>query len=134
MRSSALIAAAVAAAVVLNVGTTAAAAPPPLVLRAADSGRSVTLAVGQRLRIELNTCYGCGYSWHTLVAPSKRILRRRPTRKTPSSCQPPCVGGSGDTIFRYVARAHGKTRLRLGYIPPGDQPATNLFELRVRVR
>jgi hypothetical protein len=46
----------------------------------------------------------------------------------------PCVGGSSVTIFRYRGKAVGTTRLRLGYIPPGQQSAKKLFRLQVRVR
>ena len=44
------------------------------------------------------------------------------------------VGGAAVTIFRYRAKADGTTKLRLGYIPPGQQPAKKLFKLRVIVR
>jgi hypothetical protein len=37
------------------------------------------------------------------------------------------------TIFRYRAKAHGTTTLRLRYLPPGQQPAAKVFKLRVNV-
>jgi predicted secreted protein len=133
MRKVVLGVAVATALVVLGAGP-APAAPPAKVLTLADSGSTVTLVPGQRLRVKLEVCYSCGYRWATRRAPAPRVLRRRPQRQqSTGNCQPPCVGGSAVTIFRYVARARGRTRLRLGYIPPGSSTAEQTFRLRVRV-
>ena len=124
----------VATALVLVTAPAAAAAPPAKVLTLADSGRTVTLAEGQGLRVRLSVCYSCGYHWETLRAPARRVMRRQPQRTSGGTCEPPCVGGSVVTTFRYRARAAGRTRLRLGYIPPGSAPPEQTFRLRVRVR
>src|SRR3954451_11290444 len=111
----------------------ASAAPPAKVLTQKDTGRTISLVAGQRLRIELEVCYSCGYQWETRRPPSAHVLRRLAQRRS-SGCQPPCVGGSAVTKFRYVARASGRTRLRLAYIPPGSSTPEATFRLRVRVR
>jgi predicted secreted protein len=105
------------------------------VLTLADSGKTVTLVRNRRLRVRLDVCYSCGYHWQTLLAPDRRVLRRQAQRQeSDDTCKGPCVGGSAVTIFRYVARSTGTTRLRLGYIPPGQEVPEQTFRLRVRVR
>src|SRR3954452_10310226 len=88
-------------------GAPASAAPPAKVVTQSDTGGTVTLVPGQRLRIELGVCYSCGYHWETRQPPSPHVLRRLAQRQS-SGCRPPCVGGSAITKFRYVARASGR--------------------------
>jgi predicted secreted protein len=123
---------AVAVAAVVLSAAPASAAPPAEALTLADSGKTVTLVPGQRLRVRLEVCYSCGYHWETRLAPSPRVLRRQPQRQS-GGCKAPCVGGITFTIFRYVARARGSTRLLLAYIPPGSSTPDETFRLRVRV-
>jgi predicted secreted protein len=133
-RLRSVVAAATATALVLTASPAASSAPPAKVLKLADSGKTVTLVRNQRLRVRLKVCYGCGYHWQTLRAPDHRVLRRQPQRVSGGNCKAPCAGGSAVTIFRYVARSTGTTRLRLGYIPPGQSIPEKTFRLRVRVR
>ena len=128
------VASVLAAVLALILAPAASAGPPAKVLTLADSGKTVTLAQGQGLRVRLSVCYSCGYHWETRRAPARRVLRRLPQRTSGGTCEPPCVGGSVVTIFRYTARAAGRTRLRLGYIPPGSSSPEETFRLRVRVR
>lgn len=111
-----------------------AAAPRPLKLDEGDSGRTVTIRQGQEVRISLEVCYSCGYSWHTVRAPSTAILRRLPQRSSGGSCGPGCAGGTAVTTFRYRGRARGSTRLALGSFPPAADLPEQTFRLRVRVR
>jgi predicted secreted protein len=123
-----------AAAGALAVASAQATVPAPKVLKLKDSGRTVTLVPGQELQIRLKVCYSCGYHWGTQLAPDKAILTRLKQEQESSGCKAPCAGGSAVTIFRYRAKADGTTKLRLGYIPPGQQPAGKRFKLRVIVR
>jgi predicted secreted protein len=123
------------AVVLVGAADTQAIVPAPKVLKQKDSGRTVRLVPGQELQIRLKVCYSCGYHWETQLAPDKAVLRRLKQRQESSGdCQAPCVGGAAVTIFRYRAKADGTTKLRLGYIPPGQQPADKVFKLRVIVR
>lgn len=132
MRCALLVAIAV---LLVGAADTQAVAPAPKVLKQTDSGKTVRLVPGQELRIRLNVCYSCGYHWATQLAPDKAVLRRlKQTQETSGDCQAPCVGGAAVTIFRYRAKADGTTKLQLGYIPPGRQPADKVFKLRVIVR
>ncbi len=133
MRTLALAAVVAVAGLALN-GAPAGAVPAPKVLGPGDSGKTVVLVRGQRLRIELRECPSCGYRWKTTRAPSRRILRRLRQRHSGGCSPKPCIGGSSVTMFRYAARARGITRLRLGYFPPAASRPESIFELRVRVR
>ena len=109
--------------------------PQALQLKLKDSGRTVGLVPGQELRIRLYDCYDCGYVWHTQLEPDAAVLTRLKQRQQSlGDCHAPCAGGAAMTIFRYRAKAHGTTKLRLRYLPPGQQPATKVFKLRVNVR
>jgi predicted secreted protein len=123
----------IALALIVLSEASAPAAPRAKVLTFADSGTTVTLVPGQRLRVRLEVCHGCGYHWETRRAPDPRVLRRQHQR-TSGGCKPPCAGGLAVTSFRYVARARGRTRLRLAYVPPGSSTAGRTFRLRVHVR
>ena len=120
-------------ALLMSAADTQALVPPPKVLKQKDSGRTVRLLPGQELQVRLKVCYSCGYHWATQLAPDNGVLKRLKQRDS-GGCQVPCVGGSAVTIFRYRAKADGTTKLRLGYIPPGQQPADKIFNLRVLVR
>src|SRR3954468_21543696 len=97
------------------------AAPATKTLTSADSGKTVTIAKHQELRIDLRTCGTCGYSWRTTAKPDPKVLKRRPNlRKSNNKCVEPCAGGSYTSIFRYEGRANGRTALRIEYFGPGN--------------
>ena len=117
------------------------AAPAPKTVTESASGRTVTIAPHQLLRVKLDECDTCGFSWETTLKPDPAVLAHRKTIRT---SRPPCpvregqvcpVGGGETTYFRYVGNGPGSTRLRLGYFGPG-RPAkpTQSFRLTVRVR
>jgi predicted secreted protein len=119
--------------VLLGAADTQAIVPVPKVLKQKDSGRTVRLVAGQELRIRLKVCYSCGFHWETELAPDKAVLKRLKQREENlSDCPPPCVGGAAVTVFRYRAEADGKTKLQLGRIPPGQQPADKVSNGRAR--
>jgi hypothetical protein len=114
-------------------------AEPKTVTRA-DSGKTVTIAPHQLLRIKLDECRGsCGYTWKPTIKPDPAVLKRRRTIRWEQACPPqpqPCPVGRPETVtFRYVGKAAGRTKLRLGYFGPGkDRPSEDSFRLTVRVR
>jgi predicted secreted protein len=117
------------------------AAPATKVLTQADSGKTVTIAVNQRLEVELSECGSCGYRWKTTTKPAARVLKRRSQVHKDPDCppsddpsQPPCVGGSDTTVFRYTGKATGRTKLRLEYFGPGKKKSSKAFRVTVRVR
>jgi predicted secreted protein len=110
------------------------APPATKTLTISDSGKTVTIAAHQKLRIRLDECGSCGYQWKTKVKPDPKVLTRGPVGHENAGCEPPCVGGSGTTIFRYTGRASGRTTLRLEYFGPGKSKPAKTFRLTVRVR
>ena len=117
------------------------AAPAPKTLTEADSGKTVTIAPHQLLRIELDEASDGGFEWLTTVKPDPAVLTQRKTRRT----SPPCptregrvcpVGAPVTVYFRYVGKASGRTKLRLGEYRFGrrsTKPAES-FRVTVRVR
>jgi predicted secreted protein len=101
----------------------------------ADRGGVARLVVGERLIVKLEVCSDCGYRWATRTAPDRRVLHRLAQgHQKIGDCAAPCTGGEAYTLFRYRARAGGRTSFVLEYIPPGASGPAKTFELRVRVR
>ena len=99
-----------------------------------DSGKTITLAKGEKLVVKLKECAPCGYSWKTGVAPAKTILKRTGnTYQEPPQTTPPTAGASGTRIVTYVARKAGSTKLRLDYLGPTGEVGGH-FRLTIRVK
>lgn len=117
------------------------AAPAPKTLTESDSGKTVTIAPHQLLRIKLDEASDGGFQWLTAVKPDPAVLAHRKTRRT----TPPCptregqvcpVGAPVTVYFRYVGKASGQTKLRLGeyrFARRSSKPAET-FRVTVRVR
>jgi predicted secreted protein len=125
--------------VLLVAASLAHAAPAPKTLTESDSGKTVTIAPHQLLRIKLDESTDGGYSWETTVKPDPAVLTRRKTirKGPPCSKNPiPCAGGGDTVFFRYVGNAAGRTKLRLGEFRFGERskPAEESFRVTVRVR
>jgi predicted secreted protein len=120
----------------LTAGTAAQAMgpPPPKVLRLADSGRTVTLAQGQEVRVKLTECPSCGDRWKTVLRPNAVVLTRLPQIYGGKSCAEPCAGGTRVSTFRWRARASSVTKLRIGYFLRDAKTPSKTFKLTVRVR
>src|SRR4051812_40163009 len=119
--------------------TNAAPAPAPKTVTEADSGKTVTIAKHQMLKIVLDECRGsCGYSWSTIATPDPAILTRRSVTHFEQPCptEGPCpTGRPANITFRYEGIKSGSTTLRLGYFGPGiDHKQADTFRLSVRVR
>jgi predicted secreted protein len=116
------------------------AAPAPKTVTESANGTTVTIAPHQLLRIKLDEASDGGFSWETTLKPDPAVLAHRKARRT----TPPCptregqvcpVGRPVTVYFRYVGKAAGRTKLRLGEFGPGrpSKPAES-FRLTVRVR
>jgi predicted secreted protein len=112
----------------------AAVAVPPAsaakVVHRKDSGKTITLAPGEKLTIRLTQCSPCGYAWRYAASPASKILKRTGDRYV----DPPgtAVGGPGTRVIAYVAKAAGTTALRLVYVSPGGAKE-DTFRLKVKV-
>jgi predicted secreted protein len=115
------------------------AAPATKTVTASANGTTVTIAPHQLLRIKLDETSDGGFEWLTTVKPDPAVLAHRKTRRS----SPPCpegqacpVGAPVTVYFRYVGKASGQTKLRLGEYRFGrrsSKPAES-FRLTVRVR
>ena len=72
-------------------------------------------------------CDGCDNTWKLKRAPDRQVLRRESQLRS----------GAVRTlviVFRYVARAPGRTSLEIDDVPPGTRVPQQVFRLTVRVR
>jgi inhibitor of cysteine peptidase len=103
------------------------------ILTEEDDGRTVQLAKGALLTIEVRGNRTTGYRWEAGVADGS-VLRETgpPVFTAPSASH----GAGGMYEFRYLAGAPGQTRLSLAYRRPwdSDAPALKTFEISVVVR
>ena len=125
----------VAASAVLTLVPAGADAKPhtsTIAVTMAESGHAVSLALGQRLRVELPAQAGTGYSW-SIISGAKPMLHLKSSAVTHVTHRP---GGSAIQVFRFTAVAAGSGRLRIGYRRPWEHavPPVKRFSLRIRVR
>ena len=98
------------------------------------SGKTVTIAKGERLVIRLRECAPCGYRWKIGTPPSRTILKKtRNAYVEPPQTNPPTAGASGTRVIAYLAKRAGTTKLRIDYVGPSGQNGGH-FRLTVRVR
>jgi predicted secreted protein len=122
-----------ALAVLATLALAAPAAAGAKTVTRSDSGKTITVASGDKLVVKLKECGPCGYAWLYGVAPAKAILKRVSSTYTEPDSDPMTVGGSGIRRITYLAKAAGTTKLRLDYVgPSGDRSGT--FRLTVRVK
>jgi len=112
----------------------AAAAPAPVTVTDGDSGRTIELATGQELRLELAANRSTGYAWEWVDRDASVVaLLGEPTYTAPSSG---ALGAGGTATWRFRAERPGSSRLRLVYRRAwehGAEPARTLtLTLRVR--
>src|SRR3954469_12300133 len=107
--------------------SSAAAATAAKVVTINDNEKTVTLVKGQRLRVRLPVCDGCRNNWKLKHAPDRHVLRRQSQLRSGS-------GANAVIVFRYVARASGRTSLEIDEVPPGARRPEQVFRLKVQVR
>lgn len=87
------------------------------VLHLGDSGRSIELAVGATLTVELKANHSTGYGWDVIKNGGKVVALTGPASYAAGEGQP---GAPGLQTFSFVARAAGKTRIELLYRRPWE--------------
>lgn len=98
-----------------------------------DSGKSVTLRVGDRLAVDVAENPSTGYAWQTVTLPS--ILVAAGSKYTANPASAGLVGGGGRRVITFRAKKRGTGTLRLRYRRPTDpQPLDRTFTVRVTVR
>jgi predicted secreted protein len=107
-------------------------ATPAATFRESDRGKTVSIAVGTRLCIELQENPTTGYGWGQLDFDKER-LGLESDAYTPAGGTG--VGGGGSHRFVFRAKARGATTIRFEYTRPWDHDAAPVrrFELTVVV-
>lgn len=86
--------------------------PPALSLDEGDNGRTVTVATGAQITIQLPGNPTTGYTWEATVGDRSVLNEAGPATFSPSSG---ALGAGGTYTFRYKAAASGQTDLTLVY-------------------
>ena len=125
-------------ALALVTGTPAAGAPASVrTVTQHHNGKSLSLARGDTLRVELEANGTTGFGWE--VAELPRNLKRASDRYDAPRWEtsgPPIAGQGGTQRFTFAAKAGGRGTLRLAYRQPWDRKArpARSFRLWVVVR
>jgi len=99
------------------------------------NGKTIRLAVGKVVAIELRETPGTGYAWRTTTKPKPRILRLLSARFVPDAHPPGVVGFGGTAIWRYRGKRPGRTSTVIKLFPPGvGRRAVRTFRLTVIAR
>ncbi|WP_162932454.1 protease inhibitor I42 family protein [Solimonas sp. K1W22B-7] len=110
--------------------------PAPVKLRAADSGKTVTLSPKQALTLDLVSNATTGYRW-TWANPVNPVLAKagEPVYTPSQSARDGMVGAGGIETWTFRPTAYGETTLRMEYRRPwGTQtPAEKVLTYTVKV-
>jgi inhibitor of cysteine peptidase len=92
-------------------------------LTSADNGESITLAVGDILKVELASNPSTGYSWH-IAANTDDVLAPVGEPQFSLGSQTPMPGAGGTETFTFKAVAAGESTLTLIYNRPWETDVT----------
>lgn len=106
---------------------------PDIRLTEADSGTTVTVDRGDRIRVVLESNASTGYSWVVDAAPSSTVLRLVGEFYVPATSD--LLGAPGVQVFDFEAIAMGSTSLSLSYERTSNgEPAEGAWSVNVTVR
>jgi inhibitor of cysteine peptidase len=104
--------------------------PPALNLDEGDNGRTVTVATGTQITIQLQGNPTTGYTWEATAGDPSVLNEASPGAFSPSSG---ALGAGGTYTFRYKAAASGQTDLTLVYQRSWEAGAPPLRTYRITV-
>lgn len=109
------------------------AAPEDIEATAQDAGKTITLKVGQTLRVSLEGNPSTGYTWE-MVAAQGAVLS--PVGEPVFKAASDAIGAGGRMTLTFKADAAGEQALKLIYhrVWEKDVPAINTFEMKVVVK
>ncbi len=99
-----------------------------------DTGRKVTVDVGDRFKVRLIGRPGTGYGWRRVPAADTRLeLVGKPTSK---ALNPGLAGGKAEIVFTFAATGAGSETLTLEYVQGWHEGAKSgaTFTLEVLVK
>jgi len=79
-----------------------------------DSGKTVSISIGQKFAVTLHGNGSTGFSWD-VVPGSESILAQGATQYVPDSTNQGSTGGGGNYTFTFSAVSQGTTPLKLIY-------------------
>ncbi len=101
-------------------------------LTEADSDKTVTIAVGERITVALESNPSTNYSWIMAQGPDAAILSSSPVQFEPGAVDVPGAPGTERWVFDGVAK--GSTSFSLNYTRPGsNEIPAKIFKLNVVV-
>jgi inhibitor of cysteine peptidase len=101
------------------VATEAAAATPPTIVTEQDSGKTIEVAVGQKMLVQLPSNPTTGYHWSVLGNPAPIEFVKSDYATDPQAAGR--VGAGGTQTLRFTAKSSGKVELKLGYARPWEK-------------
>ena len=112
----------------------AADAPPPITVTEQDSGKTIEIAVGQKMLVQLPSNPTTGYRWSVLGNPAPLKFVKSDYATDPRAAGR--IGTEGVQTLRFTAKSSGKVELKLGYIRPWekDVPAAKTFSVTLVVK
>jgi inhibitor of cysteine peptidase len=108
----------------------------PVTLGERDSGSSVSIGVGQKLNVVLDSNPTTGYRWAIDSTPSACLAQAGESTYAPTPVSAGVTGSGGKETWVFEGQAAGQTSLKLKYwrsFEPTVAPVS-VFEVTVRVR
>lgn len=102
-------------------------------LTQAASGRTISIAVGTSVAIDLEANASTGYHWIVATAPDPGVFEAEPGSGDYAAPTSDLLGAPGRQTFRYRALSDGTTELVLTYVAPGTGTVGQTFRLTVDV-
>ena len=120
------------------IGVTGASPGPgnTITLDASDSGSQIELAVGDMLKVELDSNPSTGFQWMLAENSDDTVLQVQEQEYFMDNAgDPPLPGTGGKEVWTFKAQAQGQTTISLEYSRPweGGEKAVRVFELVVTV-
>lgn len=104
----------------------------PIVLTEADDGTEITIDIGERFSVRLDSNHSTGYRWQNITKSESVVQVGTPQYKEEPACDAPGCGGVA--TFTFEGAVAGKTVLQLVYSRPWENdPPLKRFEVTVLV-
>lgn len=105
----------------------------PIILTGPDTGKTVVMPVGERLKLKLNEKLTIGYRWE-LMDVNEKILKLE--REYYENEEGKAVSSSGQKVIVFKALRPGETNLKLSYAKPNEKtvPLPIAFDVLVVVK
>ncbi|MFI6999791.1 protease inhibitor I42 family protein [Nocardia sp. NPDC050175] len=100
---------------------TSAQGPAPVTAGAGDNGQERRVAVGQSLVVTLPANPSTGYMWQITELDANLLQAQGDPGFKPDPNVPVAPGSGGGTVWTFVGKAAGTTKLSMDYLRPWEQ-------------